>query len=421
MRALRLRRPRSGTTRHGMPRSRMATGDVYGEAVAAILQRPLRAALTALGTILGVGAFIAVLGLTATAGGQIDARFTALVATEVVVEQVETEAGAGSGSDGTIAFPQDADARVDALIGVRHAGVWWTVRDVEVTSVPLPGAPAPEEVEVRAASPGLLGALRPTIGHGRLYDEFHDSRAEPVAVLGSAVASRLGINNLAVRPAILIDGIPFTVVGIIDDVQRHAEVLFTVLVPRGTAEAMWGPPDSDTPVMLVDTEVGAAQVVADQAALALRPDAPEAFRVIPPPDPRTLREGVATDLSVLFLLLAGVSLVIGAVGIANTTMVAVLERVPEIGLRRAVGARRRHIAAQFLTESAIIGTMGGLLGTSLGVIVVVTVALVRQWTPLIEPWTAFPAPLAGTLIGLLAGAYPALRASRIEPVEALRR
>jgi putative ABC transport system permease protein len=243
-----------------------------------------------------------------------------------------------------------------------------------------------------------------------------------VAVLGSVAAAQLEVTNLAVQPAVLIDGVPFTVVGVLDDVQRQADVLFQVLVPRRTAEVLWGPPDQgDRARMLVDTDVGAAQVVAEQAALALRPDAPELFRVIAPPEPRSLREGVTSDLGVLFLLLAAVSLVIGAVGITNTTMVAVLERVPEIGLRRALGARPRHIGAQFLTESAAIGTLGGMVGTSLGVVTVVATAAARHWTPLIEPWTAVPAPLIGTLVGILAGAYPAWRAARIEPVEALRR
>jgi putative ABC transport system permease protein len=415
------RHRRPGLAGPDLPRSRVAARDLFGEAVAGLLQRPGRTAMTAAGTVLGVGAFVAVLGLTATASGQIDARFTALVATEVLVEDT-------GGSDPLTvanAFPADAEVRMAAITGVRHAGVWWRVHaqpPLPVTAVPLPGSDRPPEIEVVAASPGLLRALRPTAVRGRLFDQFHDGRGEAVAVLGSAAAARLEVTNLAVQPAVLIDGVPFTVVGILDDVQRQPDALFQVLVPRRTAELLWGPPDpGDRARMLVDTEVGAATVVADQAPLALRPDAPDLFRVIAPPDPRSLRERVATDLGVLFLLLAAVSLVIGAVGITNTTMIAVLERVAEIGLRRALGARPRHVGAQFLTESAAVGTLGGLVGTSLGVVTVVSVAAARQWTPLLEPWTAVPAPLIGTVVGVLAGAYPALRAARIEPVEALRR
>lgn len=111
---------------------------------------------------------------------------------------------------------------------------------------------------------------------------------------------------------------------------------------------------------------------------------------------------------------------IGAVGIANTTLVSVMERAAEIGLRRALGARRRQVAAQFVTESTVLGLLGGLVGTSLGVLIVVLVTLVREWTAVVDPLVVLASPLAGALVGLLAGAYPALRAASIEPVDALR-
>lgn len=129
---------------------------------------------------------------------------------------------------------------------------------------------------------------------------------------------------------------------------------------------------------------------------------------------------MTSDLSGLFLVLAGVSLVIGAAGIANTMVIAVLERVPEIGLRRALGARRRHVAAQFLAESAAVGGIGGLVGTGAGVGCVVLVAIAQTWTPILEPAAVFPAPLLGIVIGLVAGTYPAIRAARIEPADAVR-
>src|SRR5262249_8092456 len=149
------------------------------------------------------------------------------------------------------------------------------------------------------------------------------------------------------------------------------------------------------------------QQVAREAPTALRPDHPEYLEAVPPPDPRSLRSGVNHDLGQLFLLLACVCLVIGAVGIANTTLVAVMERTGEIGLRRALGARARHVLTQFLTESAALGTLGGLIGTSLGVLVVVGVSTVRDWTAIVQPYTVIAAPLIGLASGLLAGLYPA--------------
>jgi len=126
------------------------------------------------------------------------------------------------------------------------------------------------------------------------------------------------------------------------------------------------------------------------------------------------------DLAGLFLILALISLLIGAVGIANTTLVAVLERTAEIGLRRAVGARPRHIAAQFLAESTALGTLGGLIGTCIGVGTVVIFAAAKHWTAVLDPAYTLPAPLIGSVVGFLAGAYPALRAARTSPLAALR-
>ncbi|WP_406053673.1 ABC transporter permease [Streptomyces sp. NBC_01077] len=394
--------------------------DLMSEALTGILQRPARAILTALGTVLGVGAFVAILGLTATASSQIDTRFSVLTATEVTVEDVAKKVNQFADP----AFPIDADDRVARLPGVREAGVFWTVRTDTRTAVrPSLAATSDsgETTSVMAVSAGAFRAAVPHLQQGRIYDDFHERRAEQVAVIGSAVAAQLGITTLTAQPAVFIGEQPFTVIGIVDDVERKAELLLSVAIPRATAEAIWGPPRDEPASMLISTKIGAATQVAQQVPIALRPDHPEYLKATPPPDPRSLRSGVNNDLSQLFLLLATICLIIGAVGIANTTLVAVLERTGEIGLRRALGARAHHIVAQFLAESAALGTLGGIVGTSLGTMTVVAVAVARDWTPVIHPLTVAAAPGIGLLTGIVAGLYPALRASQIQPVEALRR
>lgn len=403
--------------------SRLRLRDLGAESVAGILQRPARTMLTALGVVLGIAAFVGILGMTSTATQQISQRFTALTATEVLLRD---SAVATERADGEHSFPADAERRILVVEGTLGAGVYWNVRADKsgpVAGVPLPGMSSQNAIGVVAASPGLFAAVRTSVRVGRTFDGSHDVRGELVAVLGSGAAARLGVNRIDIQQVVFIGGMPFLVLGIIGDVERHPELLNAVLVPRQTAEQLWGRPDdpSSPATMVIDTRLGAAGIVAAQAAVALRPEAPELFLVEAPPDPRSLRDHVSDDLSSLFLLLAGIGLVIGAVGIANTTLIGVLERVSEIGLRRALGAKPRHIAVQFLTETGVLGFLGGLVGTSLGVSAVVVMAAVRHWTPVMDTWLIVLGPVFGALIGIAAGVYPAMRAARIEPVEALRR
>ncbi len=403
-------------------RSRLRPPDLVGEALAGILRRPTRTALTMLGTVLGVGAFTAVLGLTSTASGQVAADFSVLTATQVTVDDVgdATEPRGPTLND----FPADADQRLDRLNGVVAAGTHWTVfaagrATVTGTDDPSLGKDVP--TPVFAASPGYLTAIEPVLASGSLYNAFHDQRRLRVAVLGATAAARLGITDLSTQPAVFVQGVGYTVVGVIGADRRAPADLLGVYIPDRTALAQYGEPSSQSPAsMLVETRLGAAELIASQAPPALRPDAPRLLRSVPPPSPRAIKNTVRGDLRSLLLLLAALTLAVGTLGIANTTLVAVRERTEEIGLRRALGARPRHIALQFVTETTLLGAVGGLIGTSIGIAVVVVVALAHHWTAVLSPAATLSAPLIGALTGFLAGAYPALRASRVEPAESLR-
>jgi putative ABC transport system permease protein len=415
----------------GLPSSRLTTQDAAAEAVAGIAARPGRAALTMLGTVLGVGAFVAVLGLTATGAGQISRQFTVLEDTTVTVaDNGPANNVAAPDTNPPIGFPADADAVADHINGVVAAGFWWPVALPEGTnftgSLAL-SATASQTVNLLAASPGAVQAMGLTMVAGSPLSRYENDTSQHVAMIDTSTATALGLSpaRLASHPAVFVDGLAYTVVGVYSAAQRVVTDESAMLIPENTALADFGNPEpgignQNEAQMVVATRIGAAQSVARQLAAAMRPTDPSRLVVTSPPNPQNLQGQVTGDLAGLFLVLASISLLIGAVGIANTTLVAVLERTEEIGLRRAVGARPRHIAAQFLAESTALGTLGGLVGTCIGVATVVIFAALRDWTAILNPAYTLPAPLIGSVVGLLAGAYPALRAARISPLAALR-
>ncbi|QOV46307.1 ABC transporter permease [Streptomyces chromofuscus] len=393
--------------------------DLWTEALAGVLARPTRSALTTLGTVLGITTLVITIGVSATAGNQIVGRFDSLTATSVTVVVPPPPVSADpvplvdwSGVDavrrlaGVVSVAAIADSRETASVQVR------------ANDVVAPGDITGQTMAVLAASPTLPAAVRGRMAAGRFFDDGDIARHDRVAVLGDQAARLLGISSVQDSPAVFLKGQAYTVIGILGGAEREQHVSTAVILPPTTAKDQLGL--GVVTRVLINTALGAAKQVAHQAPIALAPGAEDALTVTAPPDLTKARKGVQGDVNGLFLVLGLVSLVVGAIGIANVTLVTVMDRIGEIGLRRALGASRRQVAGQFLVESTTIGLLGGVIGAVLGMVVVVTVSAIRDWTPVLDVRLACGAPVAGALVGLLAGLYPSLRASRMEPVDALR-
>lgn len=419
LRRLRPRLPRR-RSEPGLRSGGIRFRDLLDETLAGIFARPARAALTTLGTVLGLASLVATLGISRTAGNQIIERFDELQATQVVV-RVRSSGGDQEQRGAGAALPWNVEERIDGLNGVVASGAMADIPNPgAVRTVPLndPSGRTERTVPVLAASPGLLDALRGHVSSGRWFDAGHVDRGDRVVVIGADLAADLGVHDVGRQPGLFIGDELYTVIGIVDAAPRDRGLLGSVVLTSATAASRF---DVTAPErVVIETELGAATQISEQAPVALNPNSPESLSSSAPPTPTRARDDVQNDINGLFLLLGVISLVVGAIGIANVTLVTVMERTGEIGLRRAIGARRRNIAAQFLCESAAMGLVGGIIGASLGIVVVVAVSAAQDWTPLLDVWLPFAAPPAGALVGLIAGLYPAIRAARMEPVEALR-
>lgn len=397
--------------------------DLVAEATSDIGSRPARLVMTILGTVLGIASLVATIGFAQTAAAQIASQFDGAAATRVVVTAATAQSGSQNQSVAAGRLPWDSPDRVAYLAGVESATLLGEVELTEgetITAVPVndPSAAAVASPRLFSASPDLLDTAEGALVTGRFFDAGHDARADRVAVLGQRAAERMGINRVDSQPSVFIGGVAYAVIGIVDGMERRSELQDAVIIPTGSARADFGllaPSELDIRIV-----VGAGPQVAEQAVLALQPDDPESLEAKAPSGSSDLSQSVQSDVNVVFLILGVIALLAGGLGIANVTLLSVMERIGEIGLRRALGATRRQIGAQFMVESIVIGFIGGLIGSALGIFAVIAVAVVQGWTPVTDPLIAIAGAILGAVVGWGSGWYPARRAARVEPVAALR-
>jgi len=273
-------------------------------------------------------------------------------------------------------------------------------------------------IATEAAAPSLLRTLSGSMASGRFLGPG-DLRY-PEVVLGALTAERLGITAVGRgNVEVYIGGHWFTVVGVMRPLELAPELDTSALVGYPIAHKLFGTGAAPTTIY-VRTESDAVTPTRDLLPATANPEHPEEVQVSRPSDALAARAAAKTAFTALFLGLGAIALLVGGVGIANVMVISVLERRSEIGLRRALGATKRHITTQFLAEALLLSATGGVAGAALGAAATVVYALSRGWSPVVPPLTLAAAVGAALAIGAVAGLYPAARAARLAPTEALR-
>ena len=391
-------------------KSRLLWRDTIGLGYRGILTRRGRSVLTAAGIAIGIAAIVAVLGISASGRADLLAVLDDLGTNLLRVTQGQGILGQSDG------FP-DGAAEMAGRIGPVSRYSATTLVDTSVRRSELIPELQTSGIGVFTARENLLDVLGGTMQEGRFLDAAADRL--PVTVLGSVAAERLGIRTLDPQPRVYLGETWFTVVGIVDELPLHPDLERAAFIGSTIAADLFDTTAAPSAIYLrVNPEV--VEDVVDVLPASVNPESPDQVEITRPSDALAARQAAEEALTGLLVALGAVALLVGGVAIANIMVMSVLERRMEIGVRRALGATRGHIRAQFLIESTLLAAAGGVVGVLLGAGITVAFAINRDLTLAVPVAGLFGSIGAALLVGAVAGLYPAIRAARIEPAEAVR-
>jgi putative ABC transport system permease protein len=372
----------------------------------------MRAFLSALGIAIGIAAMLSVVGISTSSRADLDRTLTQLGTNLLTVAP-------GSkmfSQDGAARLPEESVAMIARIGPVLSASAVGRIPDARVYRNDHVPAGQTGSVGVAASYLDLLATVGGTVNDGVWFSE--PTARYPTVVLGTLAADRLGVAAPGQDVQIWLGGEWFTVIGILDPVPLAPELDLSALVGWQAAETYLGFDGHPTTVYSrarEDSVLAVQRVLANTA----NPQAPNEVKVSRPSDALAAQQATDKTFTGLLLGLGAVALLVGGVGVANTMVISVLERRAEIGLRRSLGATQGQIRLQFLAESLLLSALGGAGGVLLAIVVTTLYASTQGWPTVVPAWAMAGGVTATLLIGMVAGLYPAIRAARLAPTEAL--